>query len=64
VIGSGEHSSLLQYGNNYCRKRFYSTSPGSGNKFETAVNGKFMAKQYRSGKVSKSWRFRDNASLM
>jgi hypothetical protein len=25
VIGSGKHSSLLQYGNNYCRKKFYST---------------------------------------
>jgi hypothetical protein len=27
VIGSGKHSSLLQYGNNYCRKKFYSTGP-------------------------------------
>jgi hypothetical protein len=27
VIGSGKHSSLLRYGNNYCRKKFYSTSP-------------------------------------
>jgi hypothetical protein len=24
--GSGKHSSLLRYGNNYCRKMFYSTS--------------------------------------
>ncbi len=23
VIGSGKHSSLLRYGNNYCRKKFY-----------------------------------------
>ncbi len=27
VIGSGKHSSLLWYGNNYCRKKFYSTGP-------------------------------------
>ena len=27
VIGSGKHSSLLQYGNNYCRKKLYSTGP-------------------------------------
>ena len=27
MIGSGKHSSLLQYGNNYCRKKFYSTGP-------------------------------------
>jgi hypothetical protein len=27
VIGSGKHSSLLQYGNNYCHKKFYSTGP-------------------------------------
>jgi hypothetical protein len=25
VIESGKHSSLLPYGNNYCRKKFYST---------------------------------------
>ncbi len=25
--GSGQHSSLLQYGNNYCLKKFYSTGP-------------------------------------
>jgi hypothetical protein len=25
VNGSGKHSSLLQYGNNYCRKMFYTT---------------------------------------
>jgi hypothetical protein len=25
--GSGKHSSLLRYGNNYCRKKFYSTGP-------------------------------------
>ncbi len=24
---NGKHSSLLQYGNNYCRKKFYSTGP-------------------------------------
>ncbi len=27
MIGSGKHSSLLRYGNNYCRKKFYSTGP-------------------------------------
>jgi hypothetical protein len=27
VIGSGKHSRLLRYGNNYCRKKFYSTGP-------------------------------------
>jgi hypothetical protein len=27
VMGSGKHSSLLRYGNNYCRKKFYSTGP-------------------------------------
>ncbi len=27
VIGSGKHSSLLWYGDNYCRKKFYSTGP-------------------------------------
>ncbi len=27
VIGSGKHSSLLRHGNNYCRKKFYSTGP-------------------------------------
>jgi hypothetical protein len=27
VIGSGKHSSLLRYGNNYCCKKFYSTFP-------------------------------------
>ncbi len=27
MIGSGKHSSLLQYGNNYCHKKFYSTGP-------------------------------------
>jgi hypothetical protein len=27
VIGSRKHSSLLRYGNNYCRKKFYSTGP-------------------------------------
>jgi hypothetical protein len=27
VIGSGKQSSLLQYGNNYCRKNFYSKGP-------------------------------------
>ncbi len=27
VNGNGKHSSLLQYGNNYCRKVFYSTVP-------------------------------------
>ncbi len=26
-MGSGKHSSLLRYGNNYCRKKFYSTGP-------------------------------------
>ncbi len=25
VIGSGKHSSLLRYSNNYCRKKFYGT---------------------------------------
>ncbi len=25
VIDSGKHSSLIQYGNNYCRKKSYST---------------------------------------
>jgi hypothetical protein len=25
--GSGKHSSLLRYGNNYCCKMFYSTGP-------------------------------------
>jgi hypothetical protein len=27
VPHSGKHFSLLQYGNNYCRKKFYSTGP-------------------------------------
>ncbi len=27
MIGSGKHSSLLRYGNNYCHKKFYSTGP-------------------------------------
>jgi hypothetical protein len=27
VIGSAKHSSLLRYGNNYCRKKFYSSGP-------------------------------------
>jgi hypothetical protein len=27
VNGSGKHSSLLQYGNNYCHKKFFSTDP-------------------------------------
>jgi hypothetical protein len=27
VNGSGKHSSLLQYGNNYCQKKFNSTGP-------------------------------------
>ncbi len=27
MIGNGKHSSLLQYGNNYCRKGVYSTGP-------------------------------------
>jgi hypothetical protein len=27
VIGSGKHSSLLRYGNDYCRKKFYITGP-------------------------------------
>jgi hypothetical protein len=35
VIGSGKHSSLLQYGNNYCRKKFYSTGHRS---LESFVN--------------------------
>jgi hypothetical protein len=25
--GGGKHYNLLQYGNNYCRKKFYSTGP-------------------------------------
>ncbi len=25
--GSGKHSSLLRYGNNYCRKKFFSLGP-------------------------------------
>jgi hypothetical protein len=28
-IGSGKHSSLSQYRNNYCRKKFYITGPWS-----------------------------------
>jgi len=27
VSGSCKHSSLLQYGYNYCRKKFYSAGP-------------------------------------
>jgi hypothetical protein len=27
VTDNSKHSSLLQYGNNYCRKKFYSTGP-------------------------------------
>ncbi len=27
VNASGKHTSLLRYGNNYCRKKFYSTGP-------------------------------------
>jgi hypothetical protein len=27
VTDIGEHSSLLRYGKNYCRKKFYSTGP-------------------------------------
>ncbi len=30
VIGSGKHSSLLQYDNNYCCKKFYSTGHRTG----------------------------------
>jgi hypothetical protein len=30
VIRSGKRSSLLRYGNNYCRKKFYSTGPWVG----------------------------------
>jgi len=29
VKGSDKHFSLLQYGNNYCRKKFYRTGPSS-----------------------------------
>jgi len=28
VIGSGKHSSLSRYGNNYCRKSFIVQAPG------------------------------------
>ncbi len=31
VTDSGKHSSLLDYVGNYCRKKFYSTDPGSSN---------------------------------
>jgi hypothetical protein len=27
VLGTANHSSLLRYGNNYCRKKFYNTGP-------------------------------------
>jgi hypothetical protein len=32
VIGSGKHSSLLRYGNNYCRKSFIVQAPGEAKK--------------------------------
>jgi hypothetical protein len=41
VIGSGKHSSLLRYGNNYCRKMFYSTGPSLFRKFVTYDRKKF-----------------------
>ncbi len=34
--GTGKHSSLLRYGNKYCRKKFYSTGPSCGDILKTS----------------------------
>jgi hypothetical protein len=38
VLGSRKHCSLLQYGNNYCCKKFYSTAPWFISKHFLAIN--------------------------